>query len=152
MVCACLDTCCSHFLTIIAGVDLHFRHESELPVCRTRVAVVQGEAANHYTNAVYQRVNFEPCQYFLKKFPAKCFICAHINSFLHKLICFGCAEYQPRLSCICCKICFILQRMSRKTPSDFLKQISGQPVVVKLNSGIDYRGNYHMHRNNCFKE
>ena len=27
-----LDTCCSHFLTIIAGVDLHFRHESELPV------------------------------------------------------------------------------------------------------------------------
>ena len=47
---ACLDTCCSHFLTIVAGVDLHFRHESELPVCRTRVAVVQGEAANHYTN------------------------------------------------------------------------------------------------------
>ena len=32
----CLDTCCSYFLTIIAGVDLHFRHESELPVCRTR--------------------------------------------------------------------------------------------------------------------
>ena len=31
-----LDTRCSHFLTIIAGVDLHFRHESELPVCRTR--------------------------------------------------------------------------------------------------------------------
>ena len=52
MVHACLDTCCSHFLTIIAGVDLHFRHESELPVCRTQVAAVQGEleAANHYTN------------------------------------------------------------------------------------------------------
>ena len=32
---ACLYTCCSHFLTIIAGVDLHFRHESKLPVCRT---------------------------------------------------------------------------------------------------------------------
>ena len=31
----CLDTCCSHFLTIIAGVDLHFKHESKLPVCRT---------------------------------------------------------------------------------------------------------------------
>ena len=50
----CLDTCCSHFLTIIAGVDLHFRHESELPVCQTRglnpVTVVQGEVANHYTN------------------------------------------------------------------------------------------------------
>ena len=47
---ACLDTCYSHFLTIIAGVDLHFRHESKLPVCRTRVAAVLGEAANHYTN------------------------------------------------------------------------------------------------------
>ena len=35
MVYVCLDTCCSHFL-IIAGVDLHFRHESELPVCRHR--------------------------------------------------------------------------------------------------------------------
>ena len=33
---ACLDTCCSHFLTIITGVDLHFRHEPELPVCRTQ--------------------------------------------------------------------------------------------------------------------
>ena len=32
---ACLDTCCSYFLTVIAGVDLHFRHESELPVCQT---------------------------------------------------------------------------------------------------------------------
>ena len=31
-----LDTCCSHFLTIIADMDLHFRHESELPVCQTR--------------------------------------------------------------------------------------------------------------------
>ncbi|KAK2157957.1 hypothetical protein LSH36_180g01090 [Paralvinella palmiformis] len=31
--------------------------------------------------------------------------------------------------------------MSRKqTPSDFLKQITGRPVVVKLNSGVDYRG------------
>ena len=47
---ACFDTCCSHFLTIIAGVDLHFRHESELPVCRSRVTAVQGEVANHYTN------------------------------------------------------------------------------------------------------
>ena len=28
----------------------------------------------------------------------------------------------------------------RKTPSDFLKQIIGKPVVVKLNSGVDYRG------------
>jgi U6 snRNA-associated Sm-like protein LSm6 len=31
--------------------------------------------------------------------------------------------------------------MSRKqTPSEFLKQIIGRPVVVKLNSGVDYRG------------
>ena len=31
--------------------------------------------------------------------------------------------------------------MSRKqSPSDFLKQIIGRPVVVKLNSGVDYRG------------
>ena len=30
---ACLDTCCNHFLTIM---DLHCRHKSELPVCRTR--------------------------------------------------------------------------------------------------------------------
>ena len=46
MVYACLDTCCSHFLTIIAGVDLPFMRESELPVCRTRglnlVAAVLG--------------------------------------------------------------------------------------------------------------
>lgn len=32
--------------------------------------------------------------------------------------------------------------MSRKqTPSEFLKLIIGRPVVVKLNSGVDYRGN-----------
>ena len=35
-------------------------------------------------------------------------------------------------------------RMSfrKQTPSDFLKQIIGKPVVVKLNSGVDYRGEY----------
>ena len=49
LVYACLDTCCSDFLTIIAGVDLNFRHESELPVCRTR-GLNPGVAANHYTN------------------------------------------------------------------------------------------------------
>jgi U6 snRNA-associated Sm-like protein LSm6 len=27
-----------------------------------------------------------------------------------------------------------------KTPSDFLKSIKGQQVLVKLNSGADYRG------------
>lgn len=30
--------------------------------------------------------------------------------------------------------------MRKQTPSDFLKQIIGRPVVVKLNSGVDYRG------------
>ncbi|KAK2817192.1 hypothetical protein Q5P01_025383 [Channa striata] len=36
----------------------------------------------------------------------------------------------------------ITARMSlrKQTPSDFLKQIIGRPVVVKLNSGVDYRG------------
>ncbi|CAK5006640.1 Sm domain-containing protein [Meloidogyne graminicola] len=28
----------------------------------------------------------------------------------------------------------------RQTPSEFLKKIVGKPVVVKLNSGVDYRG------------
>jgi len=28
----------------------------------------------------------------------------------------------------------------RRDPSDFLKQVIGRPVVVKLNSGVDYRG------------
>ena len=28
----------------------------------------------------------------------------------------------------------------RQDPSDFLKQIIGRPVSVKLNSGVDYRG------------
>ena len=28
----------------------------------------------------------------------------------------------------------------KKSPSEFLKLITGRPVVVKLNSGVDYRG------------
>jgi len=28
----------------------------------------------------------------------------------------------------------------RQSPSEFLKLITGRPVVVKLNSGVDYRG------------
>ena len=27
-----------------------------------------------------------------------------------------------------------------KTPGDFLKSICGRPIVVKLNSGVDYQG------------
>uniref|UniRef100_A0A2K6DES9 Sm domain-containing protein n=1 Tax=Macaca nemestrina TaxID=9545 RepID=A0A2K6DES9_MACNE len=30
--------------------------------------------------------------------------------------------------------------LRKQTPSDFLKQIIGQPIVVKLNSRVDYRG------------
>lgn len=30
----------------------------------------------------------------------------------------------------------------KRSPSDFLKTVLGRPVVVKLNSGIDYRGEY----------
>ena len=30
--------------------------------------------------------------------------------------------------------------LGKRTPSDFLKQVLGRPVVVKLNSGVDYRG------------
>ena len=29
---------------------------------------------------------------------------------------------------------------SKSNPSDFLKTVLGRPVVVKLNSGVDYRG------------
>lgn len=29
-----------------------------------------------------------------------------------------------------------------KTPAEFLKAIKGKPVLVKLNSGVDYRGQY----------
>ena len=30
--------------------------------------------------------------------------------------------------------------LGAKTPADFLKSIKGKPVIVKLNSGVDYRG------------
>lgn len=33
------------------------------------------------------------------------------------------------------------QQKSR-SPTDFLSTVLGQPVKVKLNSGIDYKGNY----------
>jgi small nuclear ribonucleoprotein (snRNP)-like protein len=29
---------------------------------------------------------------------------------------------------------------SSRTPADFLNSIKGKPVVVKLNSGVDYKG------------
>lgn len=33
----------------------------------------------------------------------------------------------------------------KQAPSEFLKQIIGKPVVVKLNSGVDYRGESLVH-------
>lgn len=33
-----------------------------------------------------------------------------------------------------------MQYTRRQSPSEFLKKIVGKPVVVKLNSGADYRG------------
>lgn len=39
--------------------------------------------------------------------------------------------------------------MSRKEAlSQFINQIHGRPVVVKLNSGVDYRGKHHLFRKN----
>lgn len=29
---------------------------------------------------------------------------------------------------------------SKRAPSDFIKQVLGRPVIVKLNNGTDYRG------------
>ncbi|OII75770.1 LSM domain-containing protein [Cryptosporidium andersoni] len=29
---------------------------------------------------------------------------------------------------------------ARRNPSDFLRQVIGKPVIVRLNSGIDYKG------------
>lgn len=31
-------------------------------------------------------------------------------------------------------------RPDKKSPNDFLKMVLGRPVMVKLNSGVDYRG------------
>jgi U6 snRNA-associated Sm-like protein LSm6 len=36
-----------------------------------------------------------------------------------------------------------------KTPSDFLKSIRGKPVIVKLNSGVDYRGEASLNFDQC---
>lgn len=46
------------------------------------------------------------------------------------------------LLCTWTKISYSVAKMSfqRQSPSEFLKQIIGKPVVVKLNSGVDYRG------------
>ena len=43
---------------------------------------------------------------------------------------------------------FTLQMSKKQTPSEFLKKIIGRPVVVKLNSGVDYRGT----KNKCITQ
>jgi U6 snRNA-associated Sm-like protein LSm6 len=42
--------------------------------------------------------------------------------------------------------------LRKQTPSDFLKQIIGRPVVVKLNSGVDYRGRIFMFDRNWYNQ
>ena len=37
-------------------------------------------------------------------------------------------------------ITIVKMSLRKQTPSDLLKQIIRRPVVVKLNSGVDYRG------------
>mmetsp|Transcript_35547 Transcript_35547/g.99383 ORF Transcript_35547/g.99383 Transcript_35547/m.99383 type:complete len:113 (+) Transcript_35547:2-340(+) len=32
------------------------------------------------------------------------------------------------------------REMSKRAPADFIKQVLGRPVIVKLNNGTDYRG------------
>ncbi|CAL8087158.1 unnamed protein product [Calicophoron daubneyi] len=40
----------------------------------------------------------------------------------------------------------------KQTPRDFLKLIIGRPVVVKLNSGADYRGRFYSYSLNYCPE
>lgn len=51
-------------------------------------------------------------------------------------------EKHVELTYASCKQSFypIFIMSKKQTPSDFLKQIIGRPVVVKLNNGVDYRG------------
>ncbi|XP_065309309.1 U6 snRNA-associated Sm-like protein LSm6 isoform X1 [Dermacentor albipictus] len=46
----------------------------------------------------------------------------------------------PRNYALCIRLLPSSTMSRRQTPSEFLKQIIGRPVVVKLNSGLDYRG------------
>lgn len=34
----------------------------------------------------------------------------------------------------------VVDTSAKKSPSDFLKQVIGKPVIVQLNSGVTYRG------------
>ncbi|KAK1343164.1 hypothetical protein QTO34_015939 [Cnephaeus nilssonii] len=52
--------------------------------------------------------------------------------------CCFCGRTLPSLPVFLIRI--VTMSLRKQTPSDFLKQIIGRPVVVKLNSGVDYRG------------
>merc|ERR1711879_929671 len=43
----------------------------------------------------------------------------------------------PAFTCLKTKT---MSTANKKNPSDFVKMVYGRPVVVKLNSGVDYRG------------
>jgi len=36
----------------------------------------------------------------------------------------------------------IAPALAKKNPTDFLKQVIGKPVIVKLYSGVTYKGNF----------
>ncbi|XP_054410519.1 U6 snRNA-associated Sm-like protein LSm6 isoform X2 [Pongo pygmaeus] len=55
---------------------------------------------------------------------ARRFLCVRVSAHLH-------SRHFLRI---------VKMSLRKQTPSDFLKQIIGRPVVVKLNSGVDYRG------------
>lgn len=38
------------------------------------------------------------------------------------------------------KVAAASSSVAKKNPTDFLKQVIGKPVIVKLNSGVTYRG------------
>jgi U6 snRNA-associated Sm-like protein LSm6 len=35
-----------------------------------------------------------------------------------------------------------MQNQQERSPTEFLNNVIGRPVLVKLNSGVDYRGKY----------
>merc|ERR1711872_779946 len=54
--------------------------------------------------------------------------------------CYIITKQENRLSIANKRITCSMSAIRKQTPSDFLKTIVGRPVVVKLNSGVDYRG------------
>uniref|UniRef100_A0A3Q1AGX0 U6 snRNA-associated Sm-like protein LSm6 n=1 Tax=Amphiprion ocellaris TaxID=80972 RepID=A0A3Q1AGX0_AMPOC len=84
-------------------------------------------------------------------------VCAVVSShILHRCAFFGVCPYAGSVECSPLigqfavhakhdrlenvRLITVKMSLRKQTPSDFLKQIIGRPVVVKLNSGVDYRG------------